>query len=53
MNHQLGLRAGDAGHVHVFEGLAVDLPDLHMVTFDREIADAVLSLGLSLHPACV
>jgi predicted nucleic acid-binding protein len=52
-NRQLGLRAADAGHVYVFETLTQDLPDLHMVTFDREMAAAVKTLGLNLHPECV
>ena len=52
INRGLGLRAADAGHVYFFEKLSVRFSDLLMVTFDREMADAVEALGLPLHMAC-
>jgi hypothetical protein len=52
MNRELGLRAADAGYVFLFERLSAHLDGLAMATFDREMAEAVQSLGLQVHPDC-
>lgn len=53
MNRGLGLRAADAGHIFVFERLCSELPDMQLVTFDREMSGAVTQLGLALHAQSV
>lgn len=52
MNRGLGLRAADAGHVFAFERLSAQMPEIEMVTFDSEMAEAVRRLRLHLHAAC-
>jgi predicted nucleic acid-binding protein len=52
MNRELGLRAADAGYVFLFERLSGHLDGLALATFDREMAEAVQSLGLQVHPDC-
>ena len=48
-NRQLGLRAADAGHLFVFEKATAALPEIQLVTFDKEMAAAARLLGLSIH----
>jgi len=52
MNRSLGLRSAAAGPVYFLEKLSAQLPGFHLVTFDREMADSVQTMGLYLHQAC-
>ena len=52
MNRSLKLRAADAGHVFVFDRLLESIPDLTMVTFDREMLESLDQLALPIHPDC-
>ncbi len=47
-NRGVGLRAADAGHLYVMESCARALPDLVLITFDLEMAQAAVNRGLSL-----
>ena len=47
-NRALRLRAADAGHLFVFDRAFTVLPDLQLVTFDKEMLAAAHSLGLSI-----
>ena len=52
-NRNLGLRAADAAHPFLFDQLVTRLPDLCLLTFDREMAQAAHNLALPLHPRTV
>ncbi len=45
-NRGVGLRAADAGHVYLMEGCAAALPDLVLITFDLEMAEAAKKRGI-------
>lgn len=45
-NRSTGLRAADAGHLFLFEQAAMEIRDLELVSFDREMLDAAEMLGL-------
>lgn len=49
-NRGLGLRAADAAHLFLFDRLVIRLPELRLLTFDREMARAARALALPLHP---
>ncbi len=50
-NRGAGLRAADAGHLHVMERCTRAIPDLVLVTFDQEMTEAANRRGLNLlHP---
>jgi len=44
----LGLRAADAAHLFLFDRLVIRLPELRLLTFDKEMAQAAHSLALPL-----
>lgn len=46
-NRELGLRAADAGHLFLFEKATAAVPELQLVTFDKEMATAAKSLELA------
>jgi predicted nucleic acid-binding protein len=52
-NRTLGLRAADAAHLFLFDRLVTRLPDLQLLTFDREMAQAADTLALPLHRGSV
>ncbi len=52
MNMDIGLRAADAGHLFVFEQLSARVPNVTLVSFDKEMVEAAHRLGLSVHPDC-
>jgi predicted nucleic acid-binding protein len=52
-NRSLGLRAADAAHLFLFDQLATRLPDLILLTFDKEMAQAAGRLTLPMHPRSV
>lgn len=52
-NRSLGLRAADAAHLFLFDQLAIRLPDLQLLTFDKEMAQAAQTLALPLHSGSV
>jgi len=52
MNMDVGLRAADAGHLFVFEQLSHRIPNLALVSFDREMVEAAYRLGLFVHSDC-
>ncbi|NBB78212.1 MAG: PIN domain-containing protein [Verrucomicrobia bacterium] len=52
-NRRLGLRAADAAHLFLFDRLVNRLPELRLLTFDREMARAAQNLALPLHPGSV
>ncbi len=45
-NRSLRLRAADAGHLFVFEHLVGIVPEIKIVTFDKEMLAAAKRLGL-------
>lgn len=45
-NRSLKLRAADAGHLFVFDRALGAVPELKLVSFDREMVDAAGELGL-------
>ncbi|MBU0679369.1 MAG: type II toxin-antitoxin system VapC family toxin [Verrucomicrobia bacterium] len=45
-NRGIGLRAADAGHLFVCDRLMKHVPDLKLLTFDREMLEAATRLGL-------
>jgi predicted nucleic acid-binding protein len=45
-NRALRLRAADAGHLFVFDRALSVVPELHLVSHDREMVDAAGHLGL-------
>ena len=47
-NRCLGLRAADAAHLFVYERGSHALPELALVTFDREMEQAAAALGFRL-----
>lgn len=47
-NRQCGLRAADAGHLFVFEKAVAALPELQLVTFDKEMVAAADALELEV-----
>ena len=46
-NRELGLRAADAGHLFVLEKAAAVVPEIQLVTFDKEMTSAAKSLELA------
>lgn len=52
LNRGCGLRAADAGHLFVFDRLCVELSELSLLTFDRELSRTARQIGLSVHPSC-
>jgi len=53
LNRSIGLRAAEAGHLFMFEKLTVKIPNLQLVSFDRELSNAARRLGLMLHAECL
>ncbi len=51
-NRPLRLRAADAGHLFVFERVLGAVPEMEMVSFDREMASAARALGLPVAAEC-
>jgi predicted nucleic acid-binding protein len=47
-NRDWELRAADAGHLHVFRKMGQVMPDLELVSFDREMKAVAKRLGLAL-----
>ena len=47
-NREIGLRAVDAGHLFVFERSLLAIPNMRLVTFDKEMARAATDLKLPL-----
>lgn len=52
-NRTLGLRAADAAHLFLFDRLVPHLPDIQLLTFDKEMAQAADTLALPLHVGSV
>ncbi|MEX2606634.1 MAG: hypothetical protein WD708_04750 [Kiritimatiellia bacterium] len=52
-NRALKLRAADAGHLFVFDRIFSELPDLLLLTLDKEMSVAAKSIGAALHPESV
>ena len=51
-NRALKLRAADAGHLYVCDKLFSAVPDLLLLTMDKEMADAARRIGIPTHDAC-
>ena len=49
-NRGVGLRAADAGHLYVMERSLHSVPELELITFDREMRDAAESRGITCLP---
>jgi predicted nucleic acid-binding protein len=49
-NRGVGLRAADAGHLYVMERSLHSVPELQLVTFDREMRAAAENRGIACLP---
>jgi predicted nucleic acid-binding protein len=52
LNRGFGLRAADAGHLFVFDRLCGQLPELSLLTFDKELSETARRLGLPVDYSC-
>ncbi|MGA0333145.1 MAG: hypothetical protein ACO3N7_03960 [Kiritimatiellia bacterium] len=52
-NRALKLRSADAGHLFVFDRLFSELPELFLLSLDKEMTVAAKELNLPLHPQSI
>jgi predicted nucleic acid-binding protein len=48
-NRALKLRSADAGHLFMNDRLVMSIPSLVLITFDKEMATAASTLGITLY----
>lgn len=49
-NRGVGLRSADAGHIYLMEQCLRGVPDLRLVTFDKEMRHAAARRGIFVEP---